>query len=148
MSAIRQPFEVAHDVIAKKSHGPAVKSRQPRDMGGVVTGHQLLKIAQRIAVMGNVPGFAVLLDHDLVSNDLKNRPRVGADEAVPRPLLTALDAFEEKGIGSVAQFGQDGQRRFHVGQNLPVNRDQVAGPRQLLEGLKIGAVHRWSPLVQ
>ena len=73
--------------------------------------------------------------------DPEDQPRVGAEEAVPRPFLTTLDALQEEDMGAVSQFHQGCDGGFRIGEDLPKDGDQIALAGPPGEGLKIGIVH-------
>jgi hypothetical protein len=76
---------------------------------------------------------------------LKNQVRARAEKRVTREFIALLYRFKEEGIVAGVDFVESGNRRFHVGDDLAVNRDQIAAMGQFAKtfarGKKTG-VHK------
>src|SRR5262249_42736876 len=67
--------------------------------------------------------------------------RLDADEGVRRPLLAADHRFEEEAAVRAPELRVRRDRRVPVGEDLAIDRDEVARARELSEGLARG--ERW-----
>src|SRR5690606_20191683 len=75
----------------------------------------------------------------------QDRARTHADERVGRPLLAAQHRLEQEAVLTAAELGVGADRGVSVGQDLPVDRDEVAAlgrPAELLAGRVVHAGRR------
>ena len=142
MGALRQPLlEVAHHVIGEETHGPAAEARKPAHGDGPVSGEKLLQDRQGIAPVGQLHQVAIAADLHLLGLHADHGQGVGAQEGVTAPLLAALDALQQKGVGALADLQQGRHRRLLVGEDFPVDGDEIAAFRKFLEFVKRRFVH-------
>src|SRR6185369_10626864 len=91
---------------------------------------------ERVERIGGLP--AALRPADGAQRDRapaarEDRGRLTAEEAVPRPLLPALHALEEKTVIAARRLEIRRDRRLGVREDLPIDRHQVAAARELEE---------------
>ena len=142
MGALRQPLlEVADHVIAEETHGPAAEARKPAHGDGPVPGEKLLQDRQGIAPVGELHEVAVAADLHLLGLHADDGQGVGAQEGVTAPLLAALDALQQEGVGALPDLQEGRHRRLLVGEDLPVDGDEIAAFGKFLEFVKRGLVH-------
>ena len=110
-------LKVADGVIGQVTDSPAVKTGQIRHGNEPVLAHLLLHRNQRV----QLPPF-------LIPTGLDHPVGFGADKAVTAQLLPAGHAFQQERIRRPGDFHISGHRRFQVGVDRAVNRDQVAAP--------------------
>jgi hypothetical protein len=71
--------------------------------------------------------------------------RAGTEKGVAGEFVAFLDGFEEEGVVAGVDLVESGDGRFHVGDDLAVNRDEVAamGPfAETFAGWKKAGVHK------
>ena len=103
--ALRQlALDVTHAVVAEIAHQPAVEARQPLDRRHAVALLEGLDEGQRVVDL-RILGFdTVGGDADAVIVHPQHGAARQADDGIAPPLLTALDGFEQVGIGRVGQL--------------------------------------------
>ena len=140
--ALRQSlFEVTHHFIGEETHGPAAEARKPAHGDGPVPGEKILQDRQGIAPVGQLHEVAVAADLHLLGLHANHGQGVGAQEGVAAPLLAALDALQQEGVGSLPDLQKGRHRRLLVGKDFPVDWDEIAAFREFLEFVKRGLVH-------
>ncbi len=107
-----QPLEVAGHLVAQVADHAAVEPRQTGDVYGPVTAELLFDELEGIDVIAGARR--------------ENFRRLGAQEAVARQPLAALDTFEQEGIFPASDLEVGGHGRLQVGLYFTVDRGQVA----------------------
>ena len=137
MGTLCQPFlEVADHVIGEKAHGPAAEARKPLHGDRPVPGEKIFQDRQGIAPMADLRGVAVGAHLHLLRLHTDHGQGVGAQEGVAAPFLAALDALQQEGVGALPDLQEGRHRRLLVGEDLPVDGDEIAAFRKFLEFLK------------
>src|SRR5574341_1770991 len=86
-----------------------------------------------VPVEGTLLGFSVPDDLHLTVETPNHHRRLASQKGVPGPLLAAFHGFEEEGEFSIIDLPESRNRRFHVGEDLAINRDEVPLFRLLSE---------------
>ncbi len=86
---------------------------------------------------------AVFLDDDLIAPDAEDGQQVRPEEAVPPPFLPSLHALQQKEMGTVRQFHEGRDGGFRIGEDLPIDGDQVSLFCQFGECFKV-RMYTWS----
>jgi hypothetical protein len=124
-------------------------ARERGQVGGVVVlarREELREVGQRVGrveAAGLAGGHAVgggLLDRRLTAGHLVHERRPGGDEAVAGDLLAADDALEQKRVRLAPQHLERADRREPVGEQLPVDGDDLGVPRRERERFEVGEV--------
>ena len=127
---VRQPLDLADDVVAEVAHQPAVQRRQLGDDGRPVRGQQVLERGEDPPIARHVDGQrAVDLDPPVAQHERGDG--VPADEREAAPPLAVLDRLEQEPRAVTDELGVRRDRRLQVGQQLgPHRHDRVrAGQR-------------------
>ena len=139
--APRQLFERPDDVIAEITDGASDKARKVRDDDGSIGGHDFLEPFERFTAARNalLPLPPELNEVPVVLID-DNR-RTAPQEGITRPLLSALDAFQQIRGRAVINFREGRDRRVVVRQNFAIEGNEIplpGVPAEFLETERIG----------
>src|SRR5439155_5728257 len=136
----RQPLEPAHRVVGEEAHRAAAEARQPRQRDRLVLAQQVGELLER--VLRSLPHLLAFADLALVAACDEDQRRPAAEQREAAPLLAAFDALEQEGIGAVVHLAERGDRRVLVGEQLAVDRHQLAALRERAELGERGDDHR------
>jgi len=104
----------------------AVEEREIVRRNGAVARHQTLEFAEGIVLDGVGALLSAFAQRDVFAVRLKDQVRAGAEKRVAREFVPLLHRLEKKGVVARVDFMEGGNGRFHVGDDLAINRDQVA----------------------
>src|SRR5579871_2620875 len=88
--------------------------------------HDPFQLAQRIAIAGIASLARPLPQKHLALARLENEMRIGTEERVTRKAAALFHRLEKEGVPPRVDLLKRRDRRFHVGDDLPVNRDEIA----------------------
>jgi len=91
--------------------------------------------------MSKAPDIAVVADFNLISADAEDEVWIGAQKREPSPFFVAFHTLQKKDVGLRGQLAQGGDWRLYVGEDFPVNGNQVSFSGKLFEFLQIRIVH-------
>ena len=123
-----EAFHETNHVIADISDGAAEKAGQPLDFHRPIPPHELPQFFEGVVDRAFKDRPAETFDLYVSPPAAEDDAGPDADEAVAPPFFSPLYAFQEKGMIRAVQFPEGGYRGFHVGQELPIDRYEIAGP--------------------
>jgi hypothetical protein len=113
-------------IVTKVPDGSADKAGEIRHGHRTIGLHEFMQSVQRVALTGNsLAARASLNDEIATILDHEDR-RSAAEEGVAGPLFPSLDAFEQIGGRTMIDLREGLDRRFMVGQDFAIQRNQVA----------------------
>ncbi len=118
-------LDIAHTVIAKVAHQPAVETWQPGDGRHVVTRLEGFDEVQRVFDIQAFDLDAIMGHADVMTMHAHHGAARQADDRITPPLLAALHRLQQIGVGLIGKLEVDRQRRVEVGQGFAGKRDAV-----------------------
>ncbi len=132
-------LEVGDRLVGEVADGAAVEEGEVPRGDRPVGGHQPLQLDEGIGLAGELALAAVLLDDDFLPPHGEDPARVRAEKGIAGEFLPALDRLEEERLGARLLGGVElevgGDGRIEIGDDLPVDRNQVPLTRQLAKGI-------------
>ena len=117
------------ELVTEKPDRAAAEPRQFRQRHRPVTRHYLFHDLQRVALELDARGLAAFAHDDGAAVLHERDARVRADEGIAADVLAALDGLEQERRAFAAQLLVGRDRRFQIGQQLAVNRNEVTAAR-------------------
>ncbi len=120
-----EPLELADHVIAQIAHRAAAEPGQSGNLDRAVLRHDLAEAGQHIRLHRDPPAAPTARHDHFPVVAVNQRRRAASQKRVPRPLFTALHAFQQIGARAPVDLDQGRHRRLEVGQDFPGNGNQV-----------------------
>ena len=121
-----EPLELADHIVAQIPHRAPAEPGQPGDLDRAVLQHDLAETGQQIRLHRDPPPAPPARHDHFPVVAVNQRRRAAPQERVPRPLFTALHAFQKVGARPPIDLGQSRDRGLKVGQHFPGDGNQVS----------------------
>ena len=131
--AAGEPFHVVHHLVGEKSDGTALEPRQSRHGHRLEPAHEIAQRLERIAIRNALGVTVGVPQRDPTVFRGEDQSRLGSEEGVTRPRLSAFDRLEEERVRTRPEPQIGGERRVEVGGKLGKDGDEVAPARELPE---------------
>src|SRR5438552_504743 len=126
-----QALEPSHRVVGEEADRAAAEARQPWQRDRLVLAQEVAELLERM--LGALPHLGALADLAAIAARDEDARRAAAQQREPPPLLATLDALEQERIGAILHLAEGRDRRVLVGEQLAIDRDQLAAAGERAE---------------